>query len=172
MKKLSVSFAILQICLVVFSFGCAPFHSQSSPEAQTVEAERSCPPCESAIPKTNSEIRLWYNYQVVIIPTLNEQWIREGVSAKERAKLAYGIRHRARIYARLLMPDKEDVGMLRKRDMKKYGNPDGPTFEYLVDKNRQKGLGGDALYVAIVESSSRTSAEYNAQFGIKRESNQ
>ncbi|MCI5139038.1 MAG: hypothetical protein D3922_11635 [Candidatus Electrothrix sp. AR1] len=124
------------------------------------------------MPQTNAEIRLWYNHQVVIIPTLTEQLIQEGASAEERAKLAYEIRHRARIYARLLMPDKEEVEMLRRRDMEKYGNPDGPTFEYLVEKNRQKGLEGDALYEAIIDSSGRTNAEYNARFGIKRESNQ
>ena len=169
MNKKSFVFSLLLTCLVMFNGACTPLNVKSPSPNQTVE---SCPPCNNAIPQTNAEIRLWYNHQVVIIPTLTDQLIHEGANAKERAKLAYAIRHRARIYARLLMPDKEEVEMLRKRDMEKYGNPDGPTFEYLVEKNQQKGLKGDAIYEAIVESSSRTSAKYNARFGITRESHQ
>ncbi|CAK8713288.1 Lipoprotein [Candidatus Electrothrix laxa] len=168
MKK-NILVNVLLACLVMFNGACTPLDFQTPSPNQTVE---SCPPCSNPIPQTNAEIRLWYNNQVVIIPTLTEQLIHEGASAKERAELAYAIRHRARIYARLLMPDKEEVEMLRKRDMEKYGNLDGPTFEYLVEKNRQKGLEGKAIYEAIVESSSRTSAKYNARFGIKRESDQ
>ncbi len=59
--------------------------------------------------------------------------------------------------------------MQRRRDKAKYGNPNGPDFAYLVEKNRKKGLEGDAVYEAIVESSSRTSAAYNKKMGVKRE---
>ncbi|MCI5125529.1 MAG: hypothetical protein D3925_13910, partial [Candidatus Electrothrix sp. AR5] len=125
MKKKIFIFSALLACLVMFNSACTPLDVQSPSPNQTAE---SCPPCNNPIPQTNAEIRLWYNQQVVIIPTLTEQLIHEGASAKERAKLAYAIRHRARTYARLLMPDKDEVEMLRKRDMEKYGNPDGPTF--------------------------------------------
>jgi hypothetical protein len=166
MRIKTLLFKAFLTCLTIFSFGCAPLDFQFPSKEQSAEA---CPPCNNPIPQTNADIRLWYNNQVVIIPALTGQLSREGASAKERAELAYAIRHRARIYARLLMPDKEEVEVLRKRDMGKYGNPDGPTFEYLVEKNQQKGLTGDAIYEAIVESSGRTNAEYNARFGIKRE---
>ncbi|WPD21241.1 MAG: hypothetical protein SD837_13665 [Candidatus Electrothrix scaldis] len=172
MKKSIFTFAALLLNLVIFSSGCSFIPFQASPERQSRKAEESCPPCDNAIPQTNAEIRAWYNKQVVIIPALTEQLSQEGASAEERAKLAYDIRHRARMYARLLMPDKDEVELLRQRDMKKYGNPDGPTFAYLVEKNQEKGLEGDAIYEAIIESSSRTSAEYNARFGIKQESKQ
>ena len=47
-----------------------------------------------------------------------------------------------------------------------------PFDEMVVLINQEKGLEGDAVYEAIIESSSRTSAEYNARFGIKQESKQ
>ncbi len=129
----------------------------------------ACPPCEKPIPETNAEIRLWYNNQVVVIPSLNKGWTADGLGAVKRAELAFEIRHNARINARLLMQNRDEVEMLRQRDMKKYGNPDGPTFLYLVEKNCAKGLKGDEIYEEIIKSSYRTSPEYNKRFGIKSE---
>ncbi len=135
-------------------------------ESKSETAKTSNAGSQVVIPKTNAEIRLWYNHQVVIIPTLNAEWINEGVNAEERAQRAYHIRHTARIHARLLMRDKDEVNDLRERDMKKYGNPDGPTFPYLIEKNCRKGLSGDSIFEEIVKSSSRTSAEFNKRFNI------
>ena len=146
--------------MLFFNVGCVKPDYKSESNIQNIESVE--------IPQTNAEIRFWYNRQVVIIPTLNKEWIREGVSPKKRARQAYSIRHNARIHARLLMKNKEEVDMLRKRDLKKYGNPDGPTLVYLIEKQRQSGLSDDEAYEEIVKSSSRTSAEYNQRFGIKR----
>jgi hypothetical protein len=134
--------------------------------AQPVPTEEATP-AEKPLPKTNAEIRQWYNDQVAPITQLNEKWIKEGLSAEERAKRAYEIRHNARIKAREMMPNKEEVTQLQKRDMEKYGNPDGPTFDYLVQKNREAGLTGDAVYEAILNSSDRTNPEYNKKFGVQ-----
>lgn len=46
------------------------------------------------------------------------------------------------------MTDKDAVKKLQERDMKTYGNPNGPTFDYLVETSRQKGLQGDQVYEA------------------------
>lgn len=119
-------------------------------------------------PKTNEQIRQWYNDQVSVVPQLNEQWIKDGLSADIRAKKAYEIRHNARIKAREMMQNKEEVKLLQERDMKKYGNPDGPTFEYLVKQNRDNGLTGNDIYEAIVNSSERTNKEYNEKYGVKK----
>lgn len=113
------------------------------------------------IPETNCEIRVWYNYQVVAIPVINQRWIEAGISAEERAKRAYELRHNARINARYMMADKEQVKALRQRDQKKYGNPDGPAFSDLVANGQEKALDGDAIYQSIVDGSSRTSPVYN-----------
>ncbi len=73
-------------------------------------------------PKTNAEIRKWYLKQVTQIPELNEQWLANGFSAKERAKRAWQIRHDARFEARKMMVDAEEVEMLQARDVAEYGN--------------------------------------------------
>lgn len=114
------------------------------------------------IPKTDCEIRLWYNYQVVAIGVINEKWKQDGIDLKTRAQKAYTMRHEARVNARFLMPDKIAVKALQARDKQKYGNPNGPTFEYLLKKNTDKGLSLEAAYQAIIESSSRTDSKYNA----------
>lgn len=113
------------------------------------------------VPKTNCEIRIWYNYQVVAIGEINKKWIADGVDLKTRAHQAYELRHNARINARFMMQNKDEVKALQERDMQKYGNPDGPTFEYLVKKNTDKGASEEEAYESIVKSSSRTSPVYN-----------
>lgn len=114
------------------------------------------------IPKTNCEIRLWYNYQIVAIGALNEKWETDGLSLKARALKAYNSRHEARVHARFLMQNKEEVKALQQRDQVKYGNPDGPTFDYLIQKSTSKGLSLEAAYQGLIESSSRTDKGYNA----------
>lgn len=116
----------------------------------------------AAVPTTNCEIRLWYNYQVVAIGALAEKWKQDGLSLKERALKAYDRRHEARVHARFLMQNKAEVQQLEERDRVKYGNPDGPTFEYLVRKNTSQGLSLEQAYENIIKSSSQTDTRYNA----------
>ena len=114
-----------------------------------------------SVPTTNCDIRLWYNYQVVAIGKINERWEQEGIALKKRAEDAFEIRHHARINARFMMQDKSQVKGLQDRDQAKYGNPDGPTFDYLVKKNTDKGKTLDEAYQSIIDSSSRTDKKYN-----------
>ena len=65
-----------------------------------------------------------------------------------------------------MMRDSVEIDLLRKRDLKKYGSADGPTFEYLVEKLSQAGFGGDQLYEMIVDNSYRTDAELNKRLGL------
>lgn len=58
--------------------------------------------------------------------------------------MAWRIRHRARLQARSMMAD-----------------PDGPTFEFLVEKLIKAGLEGDAIYEAIIEGAYRTDTGIN-----------
>jgi len=102
-----------------------------------------------------------------VIPALNRQWLKDGLSAEERAHRAQDIRHAARIKARELMANKQEVADLQARDREKYGNPDGPGFDQLVRMNRNKGLDGDAVYEEIIKSASRTSKDYNNKYGVK-----
>jgi hypothetical protein len=83
-------------------------------------------------PQTNSEIRQWYLDRLSQIPELDKQWIKSGVSLKERAKMAWQFRQNKRLEARAFMKNEEEKELLRRRDTVKYGTPDGPTFEFLV----------------------------------------
>lgn len=110
---------------------------------------------------SNEEVRQWYREQVSRIPGLNRQWITEGHSARERAEQAWRIRHDARIEARNKMTEPREVALLQARDMAVYGHPDGPTFEFLVERARKSGLTGSAIYESIIDSSSRTNDGYD-----------
>ncbi|CAA6814228.1 MAG: Unknown protein [uncultured Sulfurovum sp.] len=130
-------------------------HSTTTPSSKTSTVYLK-------VPSNDCEIRKWYNYQVVAISLINKRWIEEGIALEERAKMAYALRHNARMNARYMMQDKKAVKVLQERDMKKYGNPDGPDFSYLIHKSKSKGIKGDEVYKKIIESSSRTNAQYNA----------
>ncbi|TBW41418.1 hypothetical protein EYW49_00265 [Siculibacillus lacustris] len=112
-------------------------------------------------------MRQWYNDEVGKIPELNAKWKEQGLGAEERARRAYEIRHNARLQARAFMENPDEVAALRARDKAKYGNPDGPSFEQLVEDNKKSGLSGDEIYESMIDSSRRTSKEYNEKFGIK-----
>lgn len=113
-------------------------------------------------PKTDCQIRVWYNYQVVAIGKINKKWAKDGLDLETRARKAYELRHQARVNARFMMADQVAVDSLAARDMRKYGNPNGPTFEYLLEKNIKKySISQDSSYQLIIDSSSRTSTAYN-----------
>jgi hypothetical protein len=109
----------------------------------------------------NCAIRTWYNFQVLAIPQLNEYWITQEVGLKERASKAYTLRHEARVHARYMMPSKEEIALLQKRDLAKYGNPNGPTFDDLLQKNQAKGMTLEEAYERIIQTASRTNNNYN-----------
>lgn len=161
MKHRAAVIVWLATLLLVLAPGCAskvstkPF-PDSMAQVETLRA--------SGISWTNGEIRAHYNRLVTAIGPANEKWTKEGLSSEERARQASAIRHDARIMSRAMMSDPAEVEDLRKRDMVKYGNPDGPTFDQLVERNREKGLTGDAVYEAVVESSQRTDPVINKQF--------
>lgn len=137
------------------------------PKQVGASTEVSAPKEEDAIlvalPKTNCEIRVWYNYQVIAIGKLNEKWKEDGLDLATRAHKAYELRHNARINARFMMQNKSEVQMIQARDMGKYGNPDGPTYEYLVKKSTDKGLSQEEAYQNIIDSSSRVSPVFNKE---------
>ena len=151
----------LVACLLLLIAGLAPLpvHADGAAPATAQGEVRQ--------PSTNPEIRQWYNQQVSVIPALDKQWIEQGLSAEERAQKAHDIRHAARIKARAFMPNKDEVKLLERRDLEKYGHPDGPTFADLLEKNRKKGLRGDAVYEEIITSSSRTDKGYNERNGVR-----
>lgn len=117
--------------------------------------------------KTNKEIREWYAEEVARIRVLNEEWIEKGFSVQIRAYKAWEARHNLRLKARSMMGNQKDVEFLQRRDMAKYGNRDGPTFDFLIEKNKKLGLVGDEIYEAIIVESLRVDIETNRGLGLK-----
>ena len=136
----------------------------TAPTAPSLSAQTSFP-VASGEKISNTEVRTWYNKQVATIADRNAEWEKAGFPVDERAFLAWGIRHNARVEAREMMEKKREVKKLQRRDKRKYGNPDGPTFGYLVEKYQEEGLTGNAIYEAIIESSQRTNKKVNEQHG-------
>ena len=95
---------------------------------------------------------------------MNEVWVSEGIGVEERAKRAWLMRHEARLLARQMMEDPRQVEELRNRDLEKYGDPDGPSFQYLIRQATRLGLNGDKIYEAIIEGSFMTNADVNRRF--------
>jgi len=117
-------------------------------------------------PKTNAEIRKWYLAQVALIVELNKQWLAQGLSVRTRGEKAWRFRRDARLAARAMMADPQEVEMLRARDIVEYGSEDGPPFEFLVKECRDAGLKGNAVYAAIIEGSYRTNRGVNRNLGL------
>lgn len=115
-----------------------------------------------ALPQNNCEIRTWYNFQVIAIDQQNAYWISQGLDLATRAQKAFSLRHNARKYARFMMKDKEEVRVLQERDLAKYKHPDGPTFDYLLQKNQDKGMSLSEAYESIIQTASQTNTKYNA----------
>jgi hypothetical protein len=115
----------------------------------------------------DGEVRAYYLRTVASIGPSNEGWKRGGVAAEERARRAFQVRHDARVTARAMMKDPSEVRLLELRDQQKYGHPDGPTFDELVAHQKEKGLTGDAVYEAIVESAQRTEGIVNELSGAR-----
>lgn len=113
---------------------------------------------------TNRQVRQWYKERLSQIPALNQAWMREGITVEQRARKAWQIRHHARLRARELMEDPREVELLRNRDLKLYGDPNGPTFAFLVEKAASLGWVGDKIYEVIIGDSSTTNAEVDQRF--------
>ncbi|MDC0717478.1 hypothetical protein [Nannocystis bainbridge] len=115
---------------------------------------------------TNRQARQLYLERVATIAGEVERWQAEQIPAEEQARRAYQIRHDARMTARAMMSDPAELAALQERDRAKYGDPDGPSFEWLLERNLAKGLTGDAAYLAIVESAQKTDAAVNQSLGF------
>lgn len=131
--------------------------------ADAAEAERLK---QQGVSWTNGQVRQLYLERVATIAGEDAKWRADGVAALERARRAFTIRYEARMTSRAMMGDAGEVKLLQERDREKYGNPDGPTLEWLVERARAKGLEGDAVYESIVESAQRTEAAVNKAMGL------
>jgi hypothetical protein len=113
-------------------------------------------------PLSDVEIRSWYQMQERTIPALDAQLKAQHKDARERALAAFEIRHHARLRSRALMREAGRAGeveLLEKRDLEKYGDKDGPTFDHLVaaaTRKAGKSAPDEAVYQSIIDSAQRT----------------
>jgi hypothetical protein len=105
---------------------------------------------------SNGQIRAHYLAQVAEIGRADARWRSEGKSAETRAHLAYAMRNDAKRLMRAMMTDEELLAAFRASDQRKFGHPEGPTFDELVAKQRERGVTGDAVFEAIVVSAQKT----------------
>ncbi|MGV0809475.1 alpha/beta hydrolase [Mycolicibacterium setense] len=80
---------------------------------------------------------------------LNEELMRDGVSAEERARRLSDARNALRSWAYGLMSNREAAEFLLR-------NTTNPTFDDLVARNAERGLTGDAIYEAIIDTSTHS----------------
>jgi hypothetical protein len=172
-----LALALLILTSLAVALGCKPSPGPSpGASGSAAQADKPYPRTVAeaeALKKagtswTNQEIRVHYNQMVATIGPSNEEWKKQGLPILERARRAFAIRHDARMTARAMMASPSEVDDLRRRDQEKYGNPDGPTFEHLVEHGQKKGATGDAIYEGIIASAQRTDEGFNAASGIKR----
>ena len=100
------------------------------------------------------------------IANLNRQWKKEGKSLAERARAASQFRQDRRLEAREMMKDPDEVELLRNRDRVKYGDPNGPTFEWLRERLKNEGLSENEAYEEIIKKAGMTDTEINKSLGV------
>ncbi len=112
------------------------------------------------------QVRQFYLQRVAEIGPADLALQGQGISLEQRAHAAYTARHNARLTARAMMRDQTSVEQLQARDREKYGAPDGPSFEYLLERATSKGLTGDSRYQSIIDSAQQTDAATNRSLGL------
>ena len=102
------------------------------------------------------EVRKWYLSQEATIPNL----IDYNQPLKQQAYQAFFLRNSFRTAARELMADRKSAESLYKTDP-------NLTWEGVVQKQAKKGLTGDDIYNAIVQSSQRSRKSVNKSLGLE-----
>ncbi|MEV0672989.1 alpha/beta hydrolase [Mycobacterium sp. NPDC050441] len=80
---------------------------------------------------------------------LNDRLAEAGVSAEDRARQLSDLRNSLRTWTYQLMSNQDAAEFLSR-------NTTNPTFEDLVTRNAERGLTGDAIYEAIVDTSTHS----------------
>ena len=105
---------------------------------------------------SNVEARMWYLEQEAKIPDM----IDKSLPLEEQAKQAFNLRNQFRTQARELMEDRVTAESLYKTDP-------NLTWEEIVRKQSAKGVEGDDIYKAIIESSQHSRKSVNKSLGLE-----
>nr|WP_234793515.1 alpha/beta hydrolase [Mycolicibacterium porcinum] len=102
---------------------------------------------------TDIETGAVYSQFELGLRSLNEQLVRDGVSAEDRARQLSGLRSSLRSWTRELMENRAAADWMA-------ANESNPSFEDLVARYERKGLTGDDVYNAIIDAA--THSHYSA----------
>ena len=105
---------------------------------------------------SNVDTRKWYLEQEAKIPNL----IDHSLPLEQQAKQAFDLRNQYRMQARELMSDRQLAESLNVTDP-------NLTWEQIIQKQIDKGLSGDDIYKAIIESSQRSRTSVNQLLGLE-----
>jgi hypothetical protein len=111
-----------------------------------------------------NDVHAAYKAKLAELGSLDAQWLAEGLSLEERARRGHAYRRRARFWARDQSVDAGDAAVLEVRDLEVHGNPEGPSFEELINRGLQKGKSLDEVYLGIIGSAQRSNAEVDAKY--------
>ena len=102
------------------------------------------------------DARKWYLSQEATIPDL----IDYGKSLEQQAYQAFSLRNKFRTAARELMANREVAEKLYKTDPNR-------TWKEIVQRQVDKGMTGDDIYRAIIQSSQRSRSSVNKSLGLE-----
>ena len=105
---------------------------------------------------SNVDARKWYLEQEAKIPDL----IDDSLPLEQQARQAFDLRNQYRTQARELMSDRQLAESL-------YASDPNLTWEQIIQKQIDKGLSGDDIYKAIIESSQRSRTSVNQSLGLE-----
>lgn len=86
--------------------------------------------------------------------------IDDSLPLEQQARQAFDLRNQYRTQARELMSDRQLAESL-------YSTDPNLTWEQIVQKQMDKGLSGDDIYKAIIESSQRSRTSVNQSLGLE-----
>ncbi|MDP7707584.1 MULTISPECIES: hypothetical protein [Mycobacterium] len=108
---------------------------------------------------SNDEARAVYTQGELNMRQLNERLTQLGLNPEQRAKIMFDQRNSLRTWVRDLMSNRTRAAELA-------ASEPNMTYEQIIAKNQAKGLVGNNLYNAIIDSSTRSRASVNDSMGI------
>ena len=108
---------------------------------------------------SNDETRTVYLQGEQRMRDLNDQLAKQGVSAEDRAKIMFDQRNALRSWTRTLMSDRALADQLNETER-------NLTWDQLIAKLQARGLRGDDLWNALIDSASRSRPSVNDALGI------
>lgn len=108
---------------------------------------------------SNDEARAVYTQGELNMRQLNERLTQLGLNPEQRAKIMVDQRNSLRTWVRDIMSNRTRAAELAETDP-------NLTYEQIIAKNQAKGLTGNDLYNAVIDSSMRSRASVNESLGI------